>query len=95
MGRHEHPPKPVLRILAFLEYGSPAFEAMAGATPVRIMLQSSVIAVLLNGGDSKDLVTTLELSRPKILAAAQRLYEDGFFCEVGDHLEIILTALDF
>ena len=94
MDNSPQPSAAALRILSLREGARPTYIADLNGRPVRIELQSSAILALA-GKTSGDVHLLLERKRHVVQAAAQQLYEKGYYSETGDGLEIHVTALDF
>ena len=93
MDDSRQPSAAALRILSLLEGARPTYIADLNGRFVRIELQSSAVMALA-GSTSGDVHLLLEPKRHVVQAAAQQLYENGFYNETDDGLEIQVTALD-
>ena len=71
----------------------PTFLSRVGECGVLVELDSSALLKLIPAVSSADISHLLDQQRPRITAAAQRLFDQGFYNQV-DEIVITLTALD-
>lgn len=70
------------------------FRATIDGRNAVIELDNGALFRLTEHATPNGLITILERKRDQIIEAAQRLVEKGHFSQRGDHIEVIVTAID-
>ena len=72
----------------------PSFTAVVEGKPVVVRLDGSALFKLAEDSGEEARAYLINLHRPRIRDAAQRLFDKGLYQERGTDLEILVTAQD-
>jgi hypothetical protein len=72
----------------------PSFMASVSGQPAVVRLDRAAMFKLAEDAEHEALASLLNFQRPRIREAAQRLFDQGSFRELGGDVEILVTAQD-